>query len=245
MKLSKREIVLLFVAVIALAGFLYYTYSYKPYQEEAARLEATIEEQRQMLDLEKLEKTQIATQARQIDELTAELEGQLESIPTGVDEPALLVFLEGAVSDLSTNHNIEFLVETRSLGYCQINTVNMSMSTSYPNLLTMLRRLENAPYRNRILVMTVNSKVTRQSAAVSEAAAEEAAEEETEETVEPVMVEPYMLEVYLSVDFFSFSGAVDPDREYDFMTGAYDNTDLFPVPAEVVWYYPADTQAAE
>jgi Tfp pilus assembly protein PilO len=243
MKLSKREIVLLFVAVIVLAGFLYYTYYYKPYQAEAARLKTTIEEQRQMLDLEKLEKTQIATQAQRIAELTAELEGQLESIPTGVDEPALLVFLEGAVSDLSTNHSIKFAVETKSLGYCQINTVTINLSTSYPNLLTILRRLENAPYRNRILIMTVDSKVTRQSAATEETAGEEEATEEV--TVEPVMVEPYLLEVYLSIDFFSFSGSVDPNKEYDFMTGVYDNTDLFPVPAQVVWYYPAESETTE
>lgn len=251
MKLSKREISLLFIAFIALTGLLYYNYFYKPYQTEAAQLQTSIVEQRQQLDREKLEKTQIATQAQQIEQLKADLEGELQSIPVGIDEPELLVFLEETVADLSTNHNIQFMVEVQSLGYCQINKVTMSFSSDYPNMLTILKRLEKAPYRNRILNMTVNSKVYDQQLVPVDTVGEipdetdtDTTEDTTDETaetaepqMEPVMVEPYLLEVYLSIEFFSFPGAIDPDKEYSFMTGPYNKPDLFPIPEPTVWYY--------
>lgn len=261
MKLSKRETVLLAIAVIALAGFLYYNYFYKPYETKATMLETSINDHRQQLNREKLEKAQLDAQAAQIEQLTSELEGQIGSIPVGVDEARLLVFLEecltgsGGAEQLSTNRNIQFIPETQSLGYCQISRATVTLSTSYDNLLTILKTLEEAPYRNRILNMTVTSKVNDQDLKpvdtidepepgddeTDDEPGDEPDDGETEAVIEPEMVRPYLLEVHLSIEFFSFPGPVDPNAEYPFMDGVYSNPDLFPIPEPVPWYYPEPT----
>jgi len=213
MKLTKRESIFLVVALVFAVGILYYTYFLSPLKIELDRIEKEISSKHQKL-------IQLKTQAQRINELErmvlyseAELMEKYQDIPIGFDQAELMVFLEGLLNPLGDQIRIEF-AEVVDMKSYQLGTVNVMMLTTYPNLFQVLRRLEEAPFRNRIKRLGVTL---------------EGSSELNEKVfqMKNQTVEKNNLRVALSLDFYAFPGMVDRDKTYSFMEGDYHKSDLF------------------
>ncbi len=213
MKLTKRESILLTVALMFAAGTLYYTYFLSPLMIEIDRIEKEMSSRQQKL-------IQLRTQAQKIKELEetvvysdAGLMERYQDIPIGLDQPELMVFLEEILNPLGDQIRIEF-AEVVDLDSYQLGRVNVTMETTYPNLFQVLRRLEEAPYRNHIERLGI-------SLGGIGGLDEKVLQRESQDT------EKNNLRVDLSLDFYAFPGMVDRDKAYPFMTGDFHKSDLF------------------
>jgi hypothetical protein len=223
-KLTTKEIVLLVALIFIVSGALYYNYFFSPYQEKMIDLEAEIKTNNQRLLTLNNEQQSIIIDTEKLQNELAGIQDDLNNIPTGIDEPMMLVFIEETLTGLAAESSVVFSPETVQNEYYQTSEIKLTFMSTYPNLKTILDGFENAPFRNRIVNINMSYEETAATLGPTVLAADDAttedAETQEEETIE------YYLSVELTINCYTISGTVT-NTDYDFMIGPYNNTNPF------------------
>jgi|GEM_PF-6078522 len=233
--LSKKEIILLVVLLVVIIIALYYYYFYRPMQEDMAALNSEIQQNQTKLDDLNTKQQTIARAEEEILRLQSGLNDSLSDIPTGIDEPELLVFIEDSVRGLSEDVTIAFNATPELTEYYQIKTVVVTLSTTYDHLKTILSAFENAPCRNVIMDFSAAYLAAEDSMGPvtdpsyepgRDTVAEELYGSEQAQSQQQQQKSEMTLRVKMNVEFISFVGEI-PQKNYPFMTGTYYNPELF------------------
>ena len=124
-KLTTKEIVLLIALVFIVSGALYYNYFFKPYQLKIFELDANLSTNTQRYMTLQNEQQSIIRDTEKLQNELAGVDADFQSIPVGIDEPYMLVFIEDALNGTAEDSTISFSTET-------------SVNEYYPNLKIIL-----------------------------------------------------------------------------------------------------------
>ncbi len=235
-KLSKKEVFLLVVLIFIVAAALYYYYYYTPMTDKISEVNKSIKEKETELNIIQTQQLAIGKAKETIAELERGLSGEITDIPTGVDEPELLVFIEQAIADLADEPVIRFDPQTDPHAFYQVNYVFIGLTTNYEDTKEILSNFKDAPYRNRIVNLNISfshdptANLGPDAVTGSDPVLDAMNGEQTEapEIIEPDSAD-HVLQVEMRVDFYSFPGEIG-DKDYPFMVGPYGNPDPFILP---------------
>lgn len=235
--LSRKEIILLVLLLVVISGAIYYYYFYRPIQSDIMDIDTEITQNQMELDSLNAKQLSITKAEEQIIALQEGLDDSLTDIPTGVDEPELLVFIEETLMGLAEDITVSFEASPEMNEYYQVKLVTLTITTTYDNLKAVLAAFENAPYRNMVTNMSAAYTAAAESVGPTsnpdyEAGRDTVAEElygsgtaaDTQE--EQAEGDDMTLRTQLNIEFISFVGELE-QKDYPFMTGIYDNPELF------------------
>ena len=222
-KLTTKEIVLLIALVFIVSAALYYNYFFKPYQLKIFELEANINTNTQRHMTLQNEQQSIIRDTEKLQNELAGVDAEFQSIPVGIDEPYMLVFIEDALSGTAKDSSISFSTETSVNEYFQTSQVRLAFSTTYPELKIILDSFYNAPFINRVVML--NTTYEDEADILGPQLAQEPAEGEAPADTP----EPDYLYVEMTLDCFTIPGAVE-NKAYDFMTGPFGNSNPYQAP---------------
>jgi hypothetical protein len=202
MKITRREGVLLIVLFTLICGFLYYQFYFT---DAMARLEESRQQNEALkIQLDDIRRKALAvnTLRQKLDILENEARQRMDRVIASADQPDLLVMLSEQLSGLAQKETVVFSVDTRQTTGGTLCTVTLRFATDYPSLQTFLARMQEAPYRNRVVVGTLVRRSILESASA------------------------YNLEVGMTVEFFTL-GESPSGESYPFITPTYPNANPF------------------
>ena len=222
MNVSKREKVLIIIALIFAVFCLYYFFFLQPYSEDMAKLTEQIFEKDSQLSSNQQLVLNNAAVSKIIEENEQTLLELKSNVPQGYDQPRMLVYLEETVTSHATKDKFLFS-DVRQSGHLYISPVMVSMYSDYVGLQKILLELAEGEYFVKMTGMTVSVRSDLQSQV-------EADQEETPAADEDIVSsEPrshHFLEVTLYLEFYSLLGERPVDTVYDFGQYQYE-ADIF------------------
>jgi Tfp pilus assembly protein PilO len=205
--MSKREKILIAVALVAVLGFVYFNYFLTPVQKQTREIEAALEDNR-------TKAMEMAAYQKAIDRAKEDLAGidrksedLIAKIPEELDHAELMMEIDRITTN---NGRIESVVfdDTEERAYYMAVPVVLEVYCTYSQMHDMLRQLEQSKYLNLLRDMKVN---------VIPAMPEDVSPGQERE-----------LNMMLSLDFLGLSVNESAPQSYDFMGGGdYGNGDLF------------------
>lgn len=202
MKLTNREKILLPLALFIIAVALFINFVYLPLNKEVKSLKGQSEDLRiQLEDLEmKEEAAGLMKEAISVSQ--NDFDQKFGDILKVWDQPELLNFVETTIDPYCEKKSIDFF-DPVSINAIQSGEVNIVFITTYYNLMSIWRKLEEAKYYNNI----TNFQITK-------------AEDSEEESGKK-------LEVSMNIRFYSQNlDTAFPDK-YDFLKRDYGKTEIF------------------
>ena len=154
MKISKREKTLLIFVIFLALGALYYFYFLSPFMKEMKDIAAKTTEKETQLQVLNIQNSQLKILDEQIAELQTQNADILKTIPTGYNQPELLVFLYQLIQQngQKTSYNFE---ETVDLVKLDNSKATLHFYTNYEKLKAVLKQLKECRFNNRIITMAV------------------------------------------------------------------------------------------
>jgi hypothetical protein len=144
----------------------------------------------------------VNTLRQKLETLENEARQRLDGVIASADQPDLLVMLSEQLSGLAQKDTVVFAADARQTTGGTLCTVTLRFATDYPSLHTFLARMQEAPYRNRVVVGTLVRRSILESASA------------------------YNLEVGMTVEFFTL-GESPSGESYPFITPTYPNANPF------------------
>jgi len=158
MKISTREIVMLTVLFLMMLGGAYYMFFYTPDSEEISRLQESINSKNTQIDNASITLLRRQALALQKDALEEEFAGIAEHLHEDFHDADVLRQLERIIMPYTHTMNIAFANRTagtkEATGITSVRTVQVSLYTTYSNLLRILRAFEEDDIANRIINFT-------------------------------------------------------------------------------------------
>lgn len=212
MTIKQRDIILLFVLLIALIGFLYYYLFYTKYQEEKALLiENTQNLYQQMagysvfLTNKEALLTEIASAKTYVD----------FGIPAQVDTGVMLYYVANVINSYSKTSTFGFDEPTFLENDEAIVSVPVTFTCKQGELLTVLEYLEKIPLANRVNNGSITVTDPKETEEDSEIAPEDWGNIE--------------LSVSLNIEFYCQGYEPNPNRDYPYSIELEKNGMLFGV----------------
>lgn len=150
-KLSKREIVMLTVLIIAIISAGYYNFIFKPFQADAEEISLKINETKSTLSDLKLKKATIKMIDEKIVNINNEMKQKFDHMLYSIDNAAILVMLNKTLPPFATLSDITFASEYQDLKFCYITTINVTFKCDRAGFIKVLTNINNADYVNRII----------------------------------------------------------------------------------------------
>jgi len=205
MKLTKRELILLIVVLIAGISFLFFNYVYTPLNNDVKELE----EQYNLLleDEEKAKNLSIKIKAleKELIEIEESTEGVYDGMVELWDQAEILVYIEDLMEDLCDRFTINSYTPVDVVSIRSAD-IDLSIETNYENLHKILDRLEDGEYYCSIESINIASSLS---------------------DGEPDNTEPMDLSVSFTIRFYAKGQSSDYPTEYDFMKGKFDKSNIF------------------
>ncbi len=154
MKISKREKVLLVFAIVLALGAIYYFYFLSPFLTEMKDISAKATEKESKLQVLDIQNTQLQLMEKQIADLDAQNAEILKTIPSGYDQPELLVYLYQLIEKNGQKASYDF-EEPADLVKLDNSKATLHFYTDYAGLKKVLQDLKESRFNNRIVTMAV------------------------------------------------------------------------------------------
>ncbi len=150
-KLSKREVTLLIILVIALCGALYYNFVLKPYLAKNVTISTkTIEVNKSLNDFKAKSNAILALEAN-IKAIEDEMAPKFKTVLDSIDRPAIIVMLDKNLQPQATNITLQFSPAYEDLKSNYITTVEASFQCTQEGFKQILSNLKTAAYVNRVI----------------------------------------------------------------------------------------------
>ncbi len=202
MKISKREIVLLFALFAIICGFLYYRMYFTPKMQEIENEDLEIEVLETNLRDIGIKAAVLEKLRVNLDEQRQEAGEKMSGVAEAIDQPDMLMMISEQIEGLSADSVYIFSRDYEQMEDCRKCSVEVMFRTNYESLRQILNNLGTSRFENRIVICNL-----------SEAKASE--------------LDDYNIDAQLFVEFFTFGGSPSGDA-YPFVTGNYPNGNLFP-----------------
>lgn len=209
MKLSKREIMLLTLALVIMIGALYYNYFYSPIKNDISTLQSEISAQTQQLAVAKAQAMGMEALVKKTEKLSNDLKQQYPEFLNCFEQANILVFLNDLISPYGLKSSITFK-DIEEKGISRIAKVHITLSTDYYGLIRILESLEQAVYYNEVESLIISSRTFDQSSIDSD-------NDFTH----------YTLKVELTLGFIFFTDKIELDESHPSAEGELDNSNLF------------------
>ncbi len=154
--LSKREIGLLVVLILAICGGVYYNFVLTPYFNSSADIDLKITDARSKLNDLKLKKASITMVDKKIADINKTIGQGLEHVLGSIDNAAIIVMLGKTLPPEAKETNIGFSSSYQDLKSSYITTVDISFTCTQDGFNKILDNLKNAQYINRVVVSSLN-----------------------------------------------------------------------------------------
>ncbi len=155
MKISKKETIFIVLILFLISAAAYYVYFLTPTLEDIDNLNIAIEQKQFKILSMQTAIDQIDSIKNEIAVLEAELEKQAENIPSGISQPLQLVAITNILNGKSDKLVISFNQSSNDYENYQKNTVDLSFSTTYENLLLILEDFDNLSMTNQVVTMNI------------------------------------------------------------------------------------------
>jgi len=205
MKLTKREKVLLFGALIIVVVTVFITYIYLPLTKEIETLQVQSEDFSIQLQEAQAREGLIKEMEKQLITVQDDVKTKHGDILKVWDQAELLVFVERSIDELCNKESIDFF-DTVEVDKVLTGDIGIRIKTNYENLQKIWDKFENAKYFNTVTSFKITD--AEGSSVVTDDNKKE-------------------LEVTMNIRFYSQNLINEYSNEYDFMDGGYGKTNIF------------------
>ena len=150
-KLSKREITLLILLVIALCGALYYNFVLKAFFNQTAIINAEMIEVTKTINDSKAKSASILTLDKSIKTIQDEMTAKFRPVLDSIDRPAIIVMLNKNLASQAANITYQFSPTFQDLKSNYITTVQATFQCTQAGFTQILLNLKAAEYVNRVI----------------------------------------------------------------------------------------------
>lgn len=205
MKLTKRELILLIIVLVAGVGFLFVNYVYIPLDNDVEELDEQysllLEDEKKVKDLS----IKIKALEKELMEIEESTIGVFDGMVEIWDQAEILVYLENIMEDLCYKYDINSYTPVDVVSIRSAD-INFSIETTYTNLKKILERLEDGKYYCSIEDIDITNKMT---------------------DGEPDSLEVMEITVDFTIRFYAKGQGSDYPIEYDFMKGKFNKSNIF------------------
>lgn len=219
MNISKREKVLIVIAMIFAVFCIYYFFFLKPHTETMDELnkkisdcDTNLKSSQQMQASNEMLKKMISDDMEVINKLSS-------TITKGDDQPPLLVFLEEIVKPHAIKGTFLF-GKVQQSGYLYISPVTITLTGDYPGLKKILSAFANEKYFVKVIGLSVSSDITELSPADKDEDTQNEKAGQEEQAVG-------RLEIKIDIEVYSMAVEIPPGTEYAFAKDHRYGTSIF------------------
>lgn len=218
MNISKREKVLIVIALIFAVFCMYFFFYLKPHTEAMEELNKKIADCDTNLKASQQMQDSNAKLEKKISEDMVVIERLSGAIAKGNDQPPLLVFLEETVKPHATKGTFLFGNVTQS-GYLFISPVTITLTGDYKGVKNILSAFAGEQHFVKVTGLSIFSDIREVSLDEREDAQNERSSPK-EQTAES-------LEIKIDIEVYSIAGDIPPGTEYTFAKDYRFGTDIF------------------
>lgn len=220
MKLTKRERVLLFGALIIVVIAVFFTYVYLPLTKEIEALKVQSEDLTIQLQEAQTKQGLVKDMEKQLIVIREDVKTKQDDILPIWDQAELLVFVEETIDELCERESINFFDPTE-VSKVKTGEIGITLKTNYEDLQKIWDKLENAKYFNTVTSFDI-AEIEENSQLVikPEVGVLETDSLETDNNQKN-------LEVTMNLRFYSQNLINEYPNEYEFMNGKYGKTNIF------------------
>lgn len=159
MKFSRRELVLLVIAIMLLGGLVYYYAFFAPYSARVSVIEEELSKAQERKDTLQFQKAEIPVLQEKILEQKTELAKQTQVVSYGFNFSDTLIYLQNALTGTS-NTSIVFNEPIPSGEGYTLQPVSVQFTiTGYANLYSVLNHLQYDKYLIRYEIVKIDANV--------------------------------------------------------------------------------------
>jgi hypothetical protein len=213
MKLTKRERILLLGALLIAVAVMFINYVYFPIQKDIKELSNQTKDLTIQIDEAKQKQELVVILEGQLVELQAENDKIYEDVMKTWDEPEILVYIEETLDELGLSELIDNYGVVTGAGYLN-GDINLKISASNENLITILKKLEEGKYFTTVESMDVKDKENSREVADDK-------DDKAKDTAGK------QLDINLVIRFYALDYLKEYSEDYPFMKGKYGKTNIF------------------
>lgn len=154
-KLSKREINLLAILLIALCGALYYNFVLKSYFTKSAAMVVKTSEVRTSINDSKAKSASILMLDKNIKEIQDTMAQKFSTVLDSIDRPAIIVMLDKSLLPQATSVTLGFDPSYQDLKSNYITSVEATFQCTEEGFRQILTKLKTAAYVNRVVASSL------------------------------------------------------------------------------------------
>lgn len=149
MKVTIREKILLWFAVIFLSAVVFYNLFYEPLKSEISSLEEQIAERQMIYDSLSAQNEGLASVSKELRASENQLDEIEQMFPTEWDDAYILALIESVVGNLAEKTSLTYSPVQKKGDYYE-GTYTLSLKGSYDNICGILVRFEEIRYFNTV-----------------------------------------------------------------------------------------------
>lgn len=153
--LSKREIGLLVVLLIAVCIAIYYNFVLKPYFADSEALRIETNDCRSAINDAKLKKASILKIDQDMKAIQTDMDQKLSNVLDSIDRPAMIVLLSKTLLPYVTSSTITFSPVYQELGSNYITTIEASFQCTNEGFIRILSNLRTAKPITRVVTSSI------------------------------------------------------------------------------------------
>lgn len=205
MRLTKRELILLIIVLVAGISFLFVNYVYIPLKDDIEELD---EEYNLLLEDEDKARNlsiKIENLKKELVEIEESTVGVFDGMIEIWDQAEILVYLEGILEDLCDRYSLSSYTPVDVVSIRSAD-IGLNIDTNYNNLQKILARFEDGDYYCSIENISMTSNLI---------------DGEADRLI------PMDISVDLTIRFYAKGQSSDYPEEYDFMKGKFNKSNIF------------------
>ncbi len=222
MNMTKRERVLVFLVLVLAVVCLYYIFFLKPHMDQMRSLNDDISSKEMVVSTKQQQLQIINALDKSIAENEEKLSTESTHITVGMDQPAILVYLNETVSQHAQKVSFTFS-EGQQAGQLIVYPVGITMVSDYEGIKNTLAALSDGTYLIKVVSLNIAAE-TKQ-----EPAAETPQDEDDQPPSPPLPTSPVItdLNVTLMIEFYSQPGELPDAASHEFAEGYQYGGDIF------------------
>ncbi len=226
MSISKREKVLIVIALIFAVFCMYYFFFLQPHTEKMSELNNKITDSDTNLKASQQMQASNAALEKRIAEDMAVVNELSSNITKGNDQPPLLVFLEETVKSNDAVKDTFLFGKPVQSGHLYVLPVTITFTSNYQSLKKILSVFADGKYFIKVTGLFAYLKTENNIPAFEDGNTQDDTQGVTQDDDE--QTQPYgMLEVKIMMEVYSLAADIPPDTEYAFDKDYTFGTDIF------------------